>query len=291
MTNVLYKIEDEYTRLTKSEKKIADYILNRPNYIVKMSVQEFAKEIGTSAASIVRFSKKMTSGGFQDLKLELSRYLPEDTTNNTLLELVDHESIENISSKLLSRAKDTLYDVSAHLDAHTIGAICDQFKQARTIFLFGYGASYIIATDLFQKFSRIGLNVRFITETHQLTSTLATHDQRDCVVFITNHGSHSELQAMAKVATDYNISIITISSTANNPVAEISDHVLTYGQTDENELRMAATTSLFAQLFTVDVLYYRYIALNYQHSLDSITQSKIALDNYRKHISNIHFKH
>ena len=70
-----------------------------------------------------------------------------------------------------------------------------------------------------------------------------------------------------------------------------SNIVLTYGQTDENEMRMGATTSLFAQMFTIDILYYRYIALNYQSSLDFITQSKIALDNYRKHLSNIDFKH
>ena len=56
-------------------------------------------------------------------------------------------------------------------------------------------------------------------------------------------------------------------------------------------MRMGATTSLFAQMFTIDILYYRYIALNYQSSLDFITQSKIALDNYRKHLSNIDFKH
>ena len=54
---------------------------------------------------------------------------------------------------------------------------------------------------------------------------------------------------------------------------------------------MAATTSLFAQLFTVDILYYRFIALNYNEVLDAITHSKMALNNYHKHISKIKFKH
>ena len=90
---------------------------------------------------------------------------------------------------------------------------------------------------------------------------------------------------------DYHIPVVTITSTKDNPVANRSDIVLSYGQTDENEMRMGATTSLFAQMFTIDVLYYRYIALNYQSSLDFITQSKMALDNYRKHLSNIEFKH
>ncbi|SCU02073.1 transcriptional regulator [Staphylococcus xylosus] len=291
MTNVLYKIDRQYPELTKSEKKIADYILNTPHKIINMSVQDLSNEINTSTASIVRFSKKMTEKGFQELKIAISRYLPEETLNNNHLELKDNESVDVLKSKMLSRVTNTMNFVSDHIENENIDMICAKMQSARTIFLFGYGASLVIVTDLFQKLSRIGLNVRLLQETHLFMSTLATHDDRDCIIFVTNQGSHSELQSMAKVATDYQIPIITISSSNDNPIAKISDYTLIYGQTDENELRMAATTSLFAQLFTVDILYYRYIALNYDKSLDAITQSKMALDNYRKHLSNIYFKH
>lgn len=291
MTNVLYKIDRQYPELTKSEKKIADYILNTPHKIINMSVQDLSNEINTSTASIVRFSKKMTEKGFQELKIAISRYLPEETLNNNHLELMDNESVDVLKSKMLSRVTNTMNFVSDHIENENIDMICAKMQSARTIFLFGYGASLVIVTDLFQKLSRIGLNVRLLQETHLFMSTLATHDERDCIIFVTNQGSHSELQSMAKVATDYQIPIITISSSNDNPIAKISDYTLIYGQTDENELRMAATTSLFAQLFTVDILYYRYIALNYDKSLDAITQSKMAFDNYRKHLSNIYFKH
>ena len=119
---------------------------------------------------------------------------------------------------------------------------------------------------------------------------LATRNSNDCVIFISNNGTQSEMQSIAKVIADYHIPIATISSTSDNPVAKQSNIVLTYGQTDENEMRMGATTSLFAQMFTIDILYYRYIAklsiiFRFYYSI------KIALDNYRKHLSNIDFKH
>lgn len=291
MTNVLYKIDSNYAQLTKSEKKIADFILNSPHKIINMSVQDLSNEIHTSTASIVRFSKKITDKGFQELKIAISRYLPDDAIHNNHLELADNESVDTLKTKMLSRATDTMNYVSTYIDEYSIDSICETMKRSNTIFLFGYGASLVIVTDLFQKLSRIGLNVRLLQETHLFISTLATHDENDCIIFVTNQGNHSEMQSMAKVAMDYNIPIITISSSNDNPVAKVSDHTLIYGQTDENELRMAATTSLFAQLFTVDILYYRYIALNYQSVLDSITQSKMALDNYRKHLSKIQFKH
>ena len=225
-----------------------------------MTSQEIANQLETSSTSIIRLSKKVTSGGFNELKTRLSKFLPKEVTQ---------------------------YNVNAAI----IDEICDLIKNSETIFIYGYGASFVVATDLYQKLSRIGLNIQLVHETHIFTTMLATRNSNDCVIFISNNGTQSEMQSIAKVIADYHIPIATISSTSDNPVAKQSNIVLTYGQTDENEMRMGATTSLFAQMFTIDILYYRYIALNYQSSLDFITQSKIALDNYRKHLSNIDFKH
>ena len=75
-------------------------------------------------------------------------------------------------------------------------------------------------------------------ETHIFTTMLATRNSNDCVIFISNNGTQSEMQSIAKVIADYHIPIATISSTSDNPVAKQSNIVLTYGQTDENEMRM-----------------------------------------------------
>ncbi|HHB3654194.1 TPA: MurR/RpiR family transcriptional regulator [Staphylococcus aureus] len=280
MTNILYRIDKQLSDFTKTEKIIADYILKNPHKIIDMTVNDLADVTNVSTASIVRFSRKMTHQGFQELKIAISRYLPEDIATNPHLELIENESVETLKNKMIARATNTMRFVATNIMDAQIDAICDVLKNARTIFLFGFGASSLTIGDLFQKLSRIGLNVRLLHETHLLVSTFAT-----------NQGSHSELQSIAQVATHYSIPIITISSTANNPVAQIADYALIYGRTDENEMRMAATTSLFAQLFTVDILYYRFVALNYHAILDCITQSKMALDNYRKHLATIDFKH
>lgn len=291
MTNILYRIDKQLSDFTKTEKIIADYILKNPHKIIDMTVNDLADVTNVSTASIVRFSRKMTHQGFQELKIAISRYLPEDIATNPHLELIENESVETLKNKMIARATNTMRFVATNIMDAQIDAICDVLKNARTIFLFGFGASSLTIGDLFQKLSRIGLNVRLLHETHLLVSTFATHDDRDCMIFVTNQGSHSKLQSIAQVATHYSIPIITISSTANNPVAQIADYALIYGRTDENEMRMAATTSLFAQLFTVDILYYRFVALNYHAILDCITQSKMALDNYRKHLATIDFKH
>ena len=157
MKNVLHQIESKYQDFTKSEKKIADFILKCPHLIIKMSVQDLAKEINTSTASIVRFSKKITNQGFQELKIYVSRYLPSDTTKNNYMEIINNEAVDTLKSKMLTRATDTMTYTAQQIDNDTIDEVCNVLKQSRTIFLFGYGASSIIVNDLFQKLSRIGL--------------------------------------------------------------------------------------------------------------------------------------
>ena len=41
---------------------------------------------------------------------------------------------------------------------------------------------------------------------------LATHNAKDCVVFITNNGMQSEMRSIAKVVSDYHIPVIITSN-------------------------------------------------------------------------------
>ena len=98
------------------------------------------------------------------------------------MELIENEPVETLKNKMIARATNTMRFVATNIMDAQIDAICDVLKNARTIFLFGFGASSLTIGDLFQKLSRIGLNVRLLHETHLLVSTFATHDDRDCMI-------------------------------------------------------------------------------------------------------------
>ncbi len=290
MTNILFTLETKYSTLTKSEKKIADFILQRPHQVINMTTSDLADSTNTSPSSVVRFGYKITEGGFQALKTEVAKYLSQRTQPKPL-ELQPNESIDSIKRKMLSRTTQTLCNVSNDVDEQQIEHVCERLKNSRTIFLFGFGASYISALDLTQKLSKVGLNAQCIESVHTLISLIATHDARDTLFVISNSGEHNELEAIVRVASDYHLFLITLMGNADNPIARYSDINLLYSESEESEFRMAATTSLVAQLFTINVLYYRYLSMDFSNSLDTITQSKMALNNYKKHLSKIKFEH
>lgn len=290
MTNILFKIESKYDRLTKSEKRIADFILRHPQKIVDMTTLFLAKCTNTSPSSVVRFGYKITTGGIQELKSDVSKYLSTRTKPQTL-ELKPNESIDAIKKKMLSKSTQTLCKVSDSVNDQKIDKVCHKIKHTRNIFLFGFGASYVSALDLTQKLVKVGLNAQCVESVHTLINIIATHDARDMLFLVSNSGEHNELEAIARVASDYHLYLVALMGSDDNPIIEHADVSLIYGRVDEGELQMAATSSLVAQLFMINVLYYRYLSLDFTNALDTITQSKMAINNYKKHISKIKFEH
>ena len=86
--------------ISLKREKIAQFILNYPHKVVNMTSQEIANQLETSSTSIIRLSKKVTSGGFNELKTRLSKFLPKEVTQYNV-ELVDNESTISLKTNCI----------------------------------------------------------------------------------------------------------------------------------------------------------------------------------------------
>ena len=75
--NCIIRIKEYEKSYTPTEQQIANYILQHPNDILNYSSQMLGEITNTSAAAIIRFSKKIGYKGFSDLKMNLAK---SDTT-------------------------------------------------------------------------------------------------------------------------------------------------------------------------------------------------------------------
>lgn len=69
------KIKNSY--LTKTEKIIAEYIVNNQDEVLFMTSSNLAAKIGVSDTSIIRFTKKIGYNGFNEFKKELKSKFSE----------------------------------------------------------------------------------------------------------------------------------------------------------------------------------------------------------------------
>ncbi len=72
MESTLHRIRANYGKLGPSEKKIADYILKNEQQVTSLPINELAVLSGSTAATIVRFSRRLGFKGFTDLRIGLA---------------------------------------------------------------------------------------------------------------------------------------------------------------------------------------------------------------------------
>lgn len=69
----IYLIKENYPFLTKSEKKVADFILNSGKTIIYSTMSDIKKNTKVGDATIIRFCQKIGFSGFSDLKIEIAK--------------------------------------------------------------------------------------------------------------------------------------------------------------------------------------------------------------------------
>lgn len=279
--NIILTIQDYREQLPKSEQKIADYILEHTNEVITLSAQELAKRAGSSPAAIIRFCHSMQVNGFTELKLLVSANLGSAGAE-LYTEVEKEETAEAIKRKLNIRFVHALERTADLLEDKDLEAVLSEIERAEIIYVYGLGASSLVAQDVYQKFTRLGKAVFYSLDHHLLASALGTGEKESLFIGISNSGETSEVIALLNIAKENGIYSIGITENCDSALAEQSDTVLLTVKGEEAPLRSAATVSLISQLYIVDVLFFYYASNNYDETLKKIQQSRNTVDYLKK---------
>ncbi|MEI3642089.1 MurR/RpiR family transcriptional regulator [Lactococcus cremoris] len=276
--DTLLIIRKNYSNFTTVEKKIADYIFEVGEKMLEKSAQEVASEIGSSSAALVRFSRKLGYDGFSQLKQKLSAsYAVHEDDEDYYKEVNDSETPSSIKNKLKVRVNHMVETTNAALSDDEIMAAVALIDEAESIFVFGIGASSMVAQDIFQKFSRIGKQVFFIQDAHLFVSSLSISDRKTIFIGISMKGETKEVIELARVVKGMEIPIIAITSREESTLGQMSDYILHSVSGEDYQMRTAATMSLMAQLYVVDILFYMFVSEHFTESYDKLEKTRDAI--------------
>lgn len=279
--NVKRRIESIYDELTKSEKKIADFILEYPVDVTAMTTSDLAKKTGASPATVIRFCKSIGIDSFTQLKVALA----SGTTKTEPVQFSDieaNEPVESIKEKLLYNAHQSMADTTKYLDDRTIEKAVEAIETAPVIYAFGIGASWLVAENFMQKFNRIGRSVIAISDVHIMLASLVSAPKNAVMLLVSNSGNTKEITYLVEAGNQHGIKTIGISQFGSNYLSKKSDIALHTVKPKEAELRSAATSSLHAQFMVVDILFFSYATKNYEKIYSTIESSRKEVKDYNK---------
>ncbi|MGO2100018.1 MAG: MurR/RpiR family transcriptional regulator [Vagococcus salmoninarum] len=278
--HIHHRIESILGELTQSEQKIASIVLEKPEAVIEMTANDLAKVSKTSPASVIRFCKSINIPSFTELKLKLSAELTS-TTYTGYSDIVPGEPIKEIKNKLLGNAYQSMKETVNLLDERVIISVIDAIKQASLVYVYGVGASYLVAENIAQKWNRIGKTCVCVADAHLFLSILIAAPKDAVFIGISNSGETREVSRLADVAQESGLKTIGITQFGSNTLSNISDISVQTVRSKEAEIRSAATSSLLAQFMAIDVLFYAYVSENYAENINRIRLSRKAVDKYK----------
>ena len=244
-------IESCYPSLSKSERKVADYILLEKGNIIYETLLEISKKINVGEATILRCVRKIGFNGFLDLKLQIAK---DDKPS-------DEQYHENFIDSIAANMTNCIMNTKNVLDEAQLNLAINLIQNSNRLFFYGVGASGLAAYEAQNRFIRMGKAGLSITDNHFQLMYSSACEENDVIVALSLSGYTKDIIDSLKVAKEKNAKIIAITNYLLSPVAQLADCVLiTAGK--ENPLDGGSLTSKISQLYIIDLLSTGYALLN-----------------------------
>lgn len=239
---------------TDTDRKIALFLLERQPEVLSMSVDELARNMEVSSAAIVRFAKKIGYSGFREMKIALAmeHAKPEHTDIHTILK--ESDSLESMVEMAERINRENLERTYQMIPMRSFSRMVDLVDQAKTLYLFGIGASGLVALDLQQKLSRLHRIVSYYPDAHANLSAMALMTPDDAALIISYSGARREVCLAADIVKERKAPLLAITQMNGNLLMKKADCAL-YLPNEEQELRVGAITSRISGLLLTDLIY------------------------------------
>ncbi|HJO95270.1 MAG TPA: MurR/RpiR family transcriptional regulator [Victivallales bacterium] len=247
------KIRALYNTFSKTEKRIAQYILNNLRDVSHMSIDSLAGEINVGKASILRFCKKIEFTGFQDFKLGLTRdvALMKDAIYtkhkgaNSLFNLMSEVTNENIDTLKVSRQK---------VDENSLKKASKFLLESKDIVIFAKGIAKVMGMAVKYKFMKLGLTCSMPEDYHFQCFSVSNVKPKTVFIVIDLTGSDNDFNKLLSIAKKKRAKVIAISNFEKSSLTELSDIVLLTEAT-ESPLKDGELTAILSQINILDMLY------------------------------------
>ena len=277
---MLSHIENSLSTLSKSERKVAEYVLENAKSIIDQNIAQISSAISVSEPTIIRFCRRLGFTGYKDFKLKLAQTMSQPN-HHLLSDISEDDTPLNIGQKLIDRAISSLSQTRSTLNGDNLNEAVIALRKASRIEFYGQGGSGIVASDAQQKFFRLGTPTVAYSDPyiHSVSATLL--DSECVVVAVSRSGTSKDLLKSILLAKQAGATTIAITA-SGSALANVSDITLHIDVKEDSDY-YAPIKSRMSQLVILDTLAIA-VALEDEETLtQKLLTANLALSD--KHVS------
>ena len=249
--NLIRRLTDARSTLSKSETKVASYVLDNAHEVIKMRIADLARGSQVSEPTVIRFCRAIGFDGFQSFKLNLAQHLGRGGVYSQFA-VDDSDTVEDLRNKVFDTTIGTLLTVRDELDPIALERTINAITRANRVEFYGFGASGSVAADAQHKFFRLQMSSAAYTDPHIQHMSAISLGRDDVVVAISQSGQTTALLQSVRLAREAGATVIGLAPRDTALSQECTIPV--YVNREEDHETFAPVSSRIAHLVVIDVI-------------------------------------
>ena len=222
-------ISERYSQLTKSEKRIANYLRKNQEESAFLAAGEIADRLGLSEATLVRFARSLGFTSYPAMRTVLQEAFRQRVTHSARLRgrLEDLRQGGDIFERLVVSEMDYLTQALETVDRQALQKAVELFHSCERIFVYGTGPSVSLVELMDIRLKRFGRQVVPLTSAgREILEPLILINQRDLLFMIGFFDVSPTQQLVLDYANEVNCPIIILTDTLGSIIGDKADVVL-----------------------------------------------------------------
>ena len=235
--------------MRKSEAKVASYVLQHANDVIKMRIVDLAANSDVSEPTVIRFCRAIGFDGFLSFKLQLAQQLGLGGVY-TQFAVDDKDTVEDLRNKVFDTTVGSLLTVRDQLDPEVLETAINTINNANRVEFYGFGASGSVAADAQHKFFRLQMSSAAYTDPHIQHMSAISLGRDDVVVAISQSGQTTALLQSVRLARQAGATVIGLAPRDTALSQECTIPI--YVNREEDHETFAPVSSRIAHLVVID---------------------------------------
>lgn len=222
-------ISEHYNQLTKSEKRIANYLRKNQEESAFLAAGEIADRLGLSEATMVRFARTLGFSSYPTMRTLLQEAFRHRVTHSARLRgrLEDLRQGGDIFERLVVSEIDYLTQALETVDRQAFQKAVELLRLCERIFVFGVGPSVSLVELLEIRLSRFGRQVIPLTTAgREILEPLILMNDRDLLFMICFFDITPTQQLVLDYANEVSCPVIMLTDTLGSIIGDKAEVVL-----------------------------------------------------------------
>lgn len=227
-TDLMRMIQTKFSRLSKGQKLIAEYILKHYDKAAFMTAAKLGASVGVSESTVVRFANQLGYEGYPELQKALQELIKNKLTTAQRIELsndfiIPNNALKGVLKSDIENIRATMEKINYEAFESTVNSILNSKK----IYIVGLRSSAALADFLGFYLNLILDNVKIVSYgMSDIFEQMLTLGEGDCVIGIGFPRYAMRTVETLNYAKSRGADVVAITDSVLSPLATKADYVL-----------------------------------------------------------------